>query len=169
MPVSLPQLLAARDARAALERDLIARHADCTLVVLTVVVPGAEKRTEASLLVARAACAALDKLLAAHCRHRLERDLATGFEAYWLVDLPQEEAKRLTVELEDTHPLGRLFDADIILPEGRPLSRTELGAPPRRCLLCGRQAQDCARSRRHSVKELTEHIQAMLLEYYHVE
>ena len=165
MPVSLPQLLAARDARAALERDLIARHADCTLVVLTVVVPGAEKRTEASLLVARAACAALDKLLAAHCRHRLERDLATGFEAYWLVDLPQEEAKRRTVELEDTHPLGRLFDADIILPEGRPLSRTELGAPPRRCLLCDREARFCMRNGSHTREELHAKIAQMIADY----
>ena len=165
MPVSLPQLLAARDARSALERDLIARHADCTLVVLTVVVPGAEKRTEASLLVARAACAALDKLLAAHCRHRLERDLATGFEAYWLVDLPQEEAKRRTVELEDTPPLGRLFDADIILPEGRPLSRTELGAPPRRCLLCDREARFCMRNGSHTREELHAKIAQMIADY----
>ena len=165
MPVSLPQLLAARDARAALERDLLARYAGCTLVVLTVVVPGAEKRTEASLLVARAACAALDKLLAPHCRHRLERDLATGFEAYWLVDLPQEEAKRLTVELEDTHPLGRLFDADIILPEGRPLSRTELGAPPRRCLLCDREARFCMRNGSHTREELHAKIAQMIADY----
>ena len=165
MPVSLPQLLAARDARAALERDLIARHADCTLVVLTVVVPGAEKRTEASLLVARAACAALDKLLAAHCRHRLERDLATGFEAYWLVDLPQLEAKRRTVELEDTHPLGRLFDADVILPGGRPLSRTELGAPPRRCLLCDREARFCMRNGSHTREELHAKIAQMIADY----
>ena len=165
MPVSLPQLLAARDARAALERDLIARHADCTLVVLTVVVPGAEKRTEASLLVARAACAALDKLFAAHCRHRLERDLATGFEAYWLVALPQLEAKRRTVELEDTHPLGRLFDADIILPEGRPLSRTELGAPPRRCLLCDREARFCMRNGSHTREELHAKLAQMIADY----
>ena len=165
MPVSLPQLLAARDARAALERDLLARYAGCTLVVLTVVMPGAEKRTEASLLVARAACAALDKLLAAHCRHRLERDLATGFEAYWLMDLPQEEAKRRTVELEDTHPLGRLFDADIILPEGRPLSRTELGAPPRRCLLCDREARFCMRNGSHTREELHAKIAQMIADY----
>ena len=165
MPVSLPQLLAARDARAALERDLLAQYAGCTLVVLTVVVPGAEKRTEASLLVARAACAALDKLLAAHCRHRLERDLATGFEAYWLVDLPQLEAKRRTVELEDTHPLGRLFDADIILPEGRPLSRTELGAPPRRCLLCDREARFCMRNGSHTREELHAKIAQMIADY----
>lgn len=165
MPVSLPQLLAARDARAALERDLLARYAGCTLVVLTVVVPGAEKRTEASLLVARAARGALDKLLAPHCRHRLERDLATGFEAYWLVDLPQEEAKRRTVELEDTHPLGRLFDADIILPEGRPLSRTELGAPPRRCLLCDREARFCMRNGSHTREELHAKIAQMIADY----
>lgn len=165
MPVSLPQLLAARDARAALERDLLARYAGCTLVVLTVVVPGAEKRTEASLLVARAARGALDKLFAPHCRHRLERDLATGFEAYWLVDLPQEEAKRLTVELEDTHPLGRLFDADIILPEGRPLSRTELGAPPRRCLLCDREARFCMRNGSHTREELHAKIAQMIADY----
>ena len=81
------------------------------------------------------------------------------------MDLPQEEAKRLTVELEDTHPLGRLFDADIILPEGRPLSRTELGAPPRRCLLCDREARFCMRNGSHTREELHAKIAQMIADY----
>lgn len=36
----------------------------------------------------------------------------------------------------------------------------------RRCLLCGRQAQDCARSRRHTVEALTAQIKSMLRRYY---
>lgn len=39
--------------------------------------------------------------------------------------------------------------------------------PPRRCLLCGEQAQVCARSRRHSVEDLTERISKMLSAYLH--
>nr|WP_303163412.1 citrate lyase holo-[acyl-carrier protein] synthase [Mitsuokella multacida] len=40
--------------------------------------------------------------------------------------------------------------------------------PPRRCLLCGEQAQVCSRSRRHSVEDLTKRISKMLSAYlYH--
>ena len=69
------------------------------------------------------------------------------------------------MELEDTHPLGRLFDADIILPEGRPLSRTELGAPPRRCLLCDREARFCMRNGSHTREELHAKIAQMIADY----
>ncbi|WP_270400039.1 citrate lyase holo-[acyl-carrier protein] synthase [Mitsuokella multacida] len=39
--------------------------------------------------------------------------------------------------------------------------------PPRRCLLCGEQAQVCSRSRRHSFEDLTKRISKMLSAYLH--
>lgn len=92
----------------------------------------------------------------------IERDLETGYEAYLITDLPLLEAKRIAVQIEDTHPLGRLFDIDIIDKDGVPVSRDRVGSHPRRCLVCDREARYCMRMRWHTQEEIWERINAMV-------
>ena len=67
--------------------------------------------------------------------------------------------KLLAVEFEDHDHLGRLFDVDVLhAGNQRALSRSDFQMPVRKCLLCDRDAKDCARSRRHSVLELQTRI-----------
>jgi len=61
--------------------------------------------------------------------------------------------------IEDQHPLGRLWDADVIDINGVSLSRKHFGLPARRCLLCEQPAHDCARSRLHAMQELQRSVQ----------
>ena len=95
----------------------------------------------------------------------IERDLETGYEAYLITDLPLLEAKRIAVQIEDTHPLGRLFDIDIIDKDGVPVSRDRVGSHPRCCLVCNREARYCMRMRWHTQEEIWERINAMVDEY----
>ena len=95
----------------------------------------------------------------------IERDLETGYEAYLITSLPLLEAKRIAVQIEDTHPLGRLFDIDIIDKDGVPVSRDRVGSRPRRCLVCDREARYCMRMRWHTQEEIWERINAMVDEY----
>ena len=98
------------------------------------------------------------------------RDLETGYEGYFIVDMDPLEAKKLAVHLEETHPLGRLFDLDVILSlkkavfaDGvRPLGREELGLEPRTCIICGRPVRECMRTRKHSTEELLSRIEAII-------
>ncbi|HAE81574.1 MAG TPA: triphosphoribosyl-dephospho-CoA synthase CitG [Lachnoclostridium sp.] len=90
----------------------------------------------------------------------------TGTEGLFLVDADPVQIKRLTVDLEEYHPLGRLFDIDVITPEGEILSRRAFGLPARKCLLCGQEARICGRSRAHSIEELRRHIAGMLDDYF---
>ncbi|EDU3769347.1 citrate lyase holo-[acyl-carrier protein] synthase [Salmonella enterica] len=78
----------------------------------------------------------------------------TGAEAIYSVNMNVAALKRLCVRLEEIHPLGRLWDLDVIGVDGHPASRTETGLSPRCCLLCDEQAHVCARSRTHDVKQL---------------
>ena len=64
--------------------------------------------------------------------------------------------KREMVKLEETYPLGRLFDIDVIGRDGLSVSRSQLGMVPRKCLLCDREAKLCARSRRHCIEDLQQ-------------
>jgi holo-ACP synthase len=74
--------------------------------------------------------------------------------------------KKVTVYIEETHPLGRLYDMDIVDASGKIFSREELGIGLRKCLICGNNAFACGRSRSHSIEELTEKIERMASEYF---
>lgn len=165
--ITLEQLLAARDARSEKERLLCREYPACALVVLTVVLPGSEKRNAQSLLVARAACEAAERALEGLVAHRETCDLETGYEGYWLVRGAHAEVKRRLVEVEENHPLGRLFDLDVVAPDGTPLSRQSVGRPPRRCLLCGQEARYCMRNKTHSYEEILRRIRQMTTDYEH--
>lgn len=78
----------------------------------------------------------------------------TGWEGFFALNLPPEEIKTYLLEQEEHHPLGRLFDFDVLRTDGSKLSRQELGFPERTCLLCGNPAFLCGRSRTHSAQEL---------------
>lgn len=85
---------------------------------------------------------------------------ATGDEWIAAVDADAAKIKELTMEIENRHPLGRLFDMDVIDIQGEKLSRPRF----RKCLICGKQAQECARARAHSVKEMQDAVMKMLAE-----
>lgn len=44
----------------------------------------------------------------------------------------------------------------------RPIERTELGEPARTCLICGKPAKECARSRTHSVQDMQDTIAKLM-------
>ena len=60
--------------------------------------------------------------------------------------------------IEDSSPVGRLYDIDIIDIDGRKLSRSHY----RKCLICEKQAQECARSRTHTVREMQNAVEKLL-------
>jgi len=165
MKITLDMLLQSREERWNMQRQLINENADKTLICLTVIMPGNEKRNEQSLIVARAALVALKDAFSGHCFQLTERDLSTGFEAFMLTDISLLEAKRMTCAIEDSHPLGRLFDIDIIDKNVSPVSRAAIGAAPRRCLLCNNEARFCMRNHTHTQEELHNRINEMISDY----
>ena len=165
MEITLDQLLASREERASFQKELLKSYPGMTLVCLTVIMPGKVKRNLQSLIVAQAALTALvcafgDSML------KLEvRDRQTGYEAYLETTLSHGEAKRKTCSIEDTHPLGRLFDLDVIDADGVPISRETIGLNPRKCLICDNEARYCMRNRTHTLSELSARIDEMIEAY----
>lgn len=165
--ISLEELLSARDARAAHQRELLAAWPGCTLVCLTVQLPGPVKRNADSLVIGGAGLGALLDRFGSTLRHVQVRDLETGYEAYLLLPLPEKMVKRICCEVEEQHPLGRLMDIDVIGPGLAPVSREDLGLEPRRCLLCDNEARYCMRARTHSHEELLSRIHEMTDAFVH--
>ena len=91
---------------------------------------------------------------------------AAGCTAFWLLNTHAVAVKQLTTALERTHPLGMLWDFDVFSEFERKLSAAELGLPIRTCLICGKPAKVCARSRTHSVPELQAKISELIFRFF---
>jgi holo-ACP synthase len=162
--VSLDEMLIARDERAA--RQLAARtQFGAPLVSITLVTPGPVKDGWLPRHVMKVALEEMDLLIDARNWPLLSREVfwrITGPEAIYVVDVEAQILKSAAIGLEERHPIGRLWDLDVITATGMGLSRTQRSRPARPCLACDRPAHECARSRRHSLPELMKHIRSMV-------
>ena len=149
--VALDDILAARDARVARQQAMLAQGG--VLLSLTLVAPGAVKRSPLLDAIFAAALAALRPLVD-DARARIEAVDDSGHHALYLLDGEARDWKTRMLALENRAPLSRLWDIDIIDRDGVAVSRRDLGLPPRRCLICDDDAKTCARERRHSIAEL---------------
>ena len=187
MPITLAELLDSRDKRAKHQKDLLGANPGKSLLCLTVQLPGPEKRNASSLKIAHAGVEAVRKAFLP--LYEELKDLETGYEAYYLVDMSPEDAKRRACQIEDSHPLGRLMDIDVLYsfppvstaPPAHPVAknqfhetstepthivgRADIGFPPRRCLLCDNEVRYCMRAKLHTKEELLSRIEQMLKEY----
>lgn len=84
----------------------------------------------------------------------------------WVIDGSGKDLKRLCVELEDTDALSQLFDLDVVEPDGRKWDRSQLGCPPRKCILCGRKRHSCAAGNAHPTKVLQQTAQQILWDFF---
>ncbi|MCI8437750.1 MAG: hypothetical protein HFF41_08065 [Lawsonibacter sp.] len=93
----------------------------------------------------------------------LEQD--TSPDGPWLIAgalQSPRELKELCVLAEESFPDGRLLDLDVTAQGGGAVSRRDLGLPPRRCLLCGRPAVECASRAAHLREEVLAKAQSIL-------
>ena len=158
MNVTIQDISAAREHRAVRQRELLDRCGG-TLISFTMNIAGPEKdsaliregmRIGERLLEERLKAEKIAVLL------REKEQAFTGGTCYYLVDADPARVKRITVDIEDESPAGRLYDMDVLAKDGKKTGRAELGLPDRQCLICGKRAQICARSRAHSLEELRQ-------------
>ena len=162
--VTLEEMLDARERRIFLQNSLIQTY-NKPIISFTLNIPGPvkvfdkipETFEEGVRKIRQALC---DSAITVY--HESEVREKTGYEAFFAADASPLVLKCLMSELEDGTSVGRLYDIDIIRQDGCKVSREETGRPCRTCLICGRPAHECSRSRRHSVEELVMHIEKLL-------
>lgn len=159
--ISLEALLQAREDRAFLQQQLLAKYQK-TLLSFTLTAVGSVKKNELyDYLFAKG----LENLTA--CFNHLNikpiealiRPLETGHEALFVLAIEAATLKSEMIALEDSSPLSRLWDFDVIDKNGKLLSRAKFDFPPRSCLLCEQEAKVCARHRTHAIDEILAEMQ----------
>ena len=163
--VSIQDVLAARDERAARQQRFLGAYA-VPVISFTMNIAGEIKYTpeierafrEGLQLVRRQ----LERMGAGMAAYK-ETISFTGCEALFAAKADAKELKKALCIIEETHPLGRLFDLDVIAADGTHLTRSS----ERACLICGGPVRACARSRAHSADELFRKAQQMIQDYFH--
>lgn len=154
-------MLDARERRAREQSAMLASADDsCCLVSFSLNIAGDVKRTAKTRLL-------FDEGLRAFADFgfrelaRKTFDGVTGSEALILLNADAAKVKKTLERLEDAFPAARLFDFDVLNASGEKLSRSV----PRRCLICGGPAADCARSRAHGLDAVKAATDALLSEF----
>ena len=158
--VILTDMLLCRERRAQIQDTFLSQY-HCPVISFCMNIPGPVKTNEQIRAAFESGKTALLTRLeqsSAEIKNLLEIHEKTGDELLLSIDCPAEKIKDITTEIEETHPIGRLFDMDVIDTDGQKLSRPSY----RKCIICGCQAQECARTRKHTVEEMQAKIEEML-------
>lgn len=150
--VRVEDVLRARDERAGRQQMLLARH-HAPLISFTMNIAGEIKYDPQ---IRRAFEEGIRRILRQTERmnlpilERIETTEFTGCEALFSVQADAQALKEAMCLIEESDALGRLFDIDVLDASGAHLSR----GSERLCLICGKPARACARSRAHDASEL---------------
>lgn len=151
MEVTLSEILAAREQRVRRQQELLTQYGQ-PLVCFTMNIAGPVKNSPLITQGFRLGQKLLNDCFVPDFEEEVVSN--TGCTYYYVVDGDAKVIKQQTCQIEDSVPAGRLFDMDVICPDGTKISREDVGLAPRKCLLCDNDARICGRNRTHSVSEL---------------
>ena len=122
--VTITDMMNCRDRRVSIQNELISKY-DKPVLSFCMNIPGPVKTNELIRKAFDSGKAELLKALSAHnitILHTEEFHEPSGDELIMALDAPAEDIKTLATEIEESHPLGRLFDMDVIGTDGMKLS-----------------------------------------------
>nr|WP_317362137.1 citrate lyase holo-[acyl-carrier protein] synthase [uncultured Blautia sp.] len=166
--ITLAEILDAREHRAWIQQELLLQK-PASLLSFTLNIAGPVKVTPFTKWLYHLGCRLIQRgiqKLDGTILEMREEKKDTGWEGFFSLSLSPEIIKSYLVEQELQHPLGRLFDFDLLRPDGSKVSRQELGFSARTCLICGNPAFSCGRSRTHSAQELQAKTTEMIQDFY---
>lgn len=168
MEVTLLQMLDARERRAAAQQELIRAHG-LPLICFTMNIAGPVKDTPLIRRGFEEGCRLLEETLRQNRidmpeQHKVRE--ATGCEAFYVVRENAQAVKAICARIEDSCPLGRLFDMDVLDEKGGQIRREEVAGGARSCIVCGAPGRGCASRRTHTVEQLQQATNRILTEHF---
>lgn len=157
----MESILDLREKRDSLEKSLLEKY-NRTLVTIRPNFPGPEKRNPYANLVSNVLHEEISGRL--HVFETWQSTTPEGLIFHLMVEEDGRTAKRICMEVETKHPLGRLADIDVRDRETM-FSRIDFNEEPRKCYLCDDDAILCVRSMRHSPEEVASHFMSIVKDY----
>jgi holo-ACP synthase/triphosphoribosyl-dephospho-CoA synthase len=144
-------VLDAREARSELIHKLVnAYHESVVVAKLNVV--GPVKQQSQFYWVLRQAMHHIEKTYKALILDKHIKDSADGPYVLYVIQAEPTLLKKAMIQFEASLPAGRLLDLDVTREAS--VSRTQLGYPKRKCIICEEDADRCARSQAHDLESV---------------
>jgi len=143
--VGIDEILDCREKRVAIQNEMIKKY-NKPVISFTMNIPGPIKtNNEIKKAFDIGKKLILEKLKENNIEilEKKELNVNTGNELFISVNSSAEKIKNITVAIEESCELGRLFDIDVIDVNFEKLSRKSF----RKCLICEEQSQECGRLR----------------------
>jgi len=155
----LTKVLENRELRQTKQWELCEKY-NSAVLSLTINIPGAKKDSSDAKYIYEVALKEIENFgLKVYEKSSTCKD--TGCEALWAFEVDAQKLKTLTCKVEESHPLGRFMDIDVIDNNRQILSRST----PRKCYICEANAKVCARAQKHSIEELLSFISKTVDDY----
>ena len=152
-PVTSGELRAVRDQRVLKKWELLTPGGEICLVEFSLNIAGTVKTFPFARAAFREEVRELSDRLSRFSVLKTEvYEKNTGDCAFFLLKSQAIQVKKFLVSVEESHPLGRLFNLDVCGPDGISVKRHDLGLLPRTCLVCGEDAHVCAEKKSHSME-----------------
>ena len=152
-PVTSGELRAVRDQRVLKKWELLTPGGEICLVEFSLNIAGTVKTFPFARAAFREEVRELSDRLSRFSVLKTEvYEKNTGDCAFFLLKSQAIQIKKFLVSIEESHPLGRLFNLDVCGPDGISVKRHDLGLLPRTCLVCGEDAHVCAQKKSHSME-----------------
>lgn len=162
--LKVDELLEAREERVSFIEKLINEY-NAPVVCARSNYPGLSKANEITEKLMEIADKALIEKLDDKTIFKTKMTTAEGYIIILVVEGDAIEIKKITVEIEHTHSLGRFLDIDVYDEENNSLSREHLGYYRRKCFICDEDAQICVRNKNHHIEEIKDHIRISVRDY----
>ena len=158
--ITLEEVLENRERRVNRQRERLKEYG-MPILSCTMNIPGEIKKTPLIDFVFLQMLKEAERLFSGKIKSREEYLYPTGPEAIWAMSLSAAAVKEKAMMLEESLPVGRLMDFDVIGSDGMKRSRLE----QRACIICGGPVAICSRSRAHGLDELKSKTWAILTSF----
>lgn len=157
---NLEQFLLDRENRAHHQQNLIKLYKK-PLIVLRANYPGEHKNSFVPNKIIEIMFNELKELFSISHFEKIKSLEGTSF--LLMVDNKKgENIKKITIELEESHILGRCVDIDVFDEKGYSFSRKDFNLEKRKCLICNNLSFICSRTQAHSHSEIIKKIEENL-------
>ena len=162
MEITLREILDAREERVR-KQEKMQRETKNPLICFTMNIAGPIKTSPS---VIRAFQYGLKELETAIKKFKVAAQVTeyekTGPMCLLSVEGNAEDIKDICIKIEESCPLGRLFDLDVIDVDGKKLERPK----ERCCIVCGKAGRECSAGRLHSVEELQSKTKEIITNHF---
>ncbi|WP_244468906.1 citrate lyase holo-[acyl-carrier protein] synthase [Clostridium botulinum] len=96
----------------------------------------------------------VDDMFSPYIFFHLSRESEEGYNAIFIINRDALELKKISIEIEEKHVLGKCIDIDIYDKDLKKIEREVLGYSKRRCYLCNGDMRKCIENKNHNKREI---------------